>query len=65
MNSDRAVPRWVSEKIAEAETPVTDGERAVLDEVLHCLRRVRFGSVQLIVQDGRVIQIDTVEKKRL
>jgi hypothetical protein len=54
-----------SEKLAEAEAPVTDGERAVLHEVLQCLRRVRFGSVQLIVQDGRVIQVDTVEKKRL
>jgi hypothetical protein len=65
MNSDRAVPRWVSEKIAEAETPATDVERAVLDEVLRCMRRVRFGSVQLTVQDSRVIQIDILEKKRL
>jgi hypothetical protein len=43
----------------------TPAERAVLEEVLGAIRRVRHGSVQLIVQDGRVVQIDTVEKKRL
>ena len=39
-------------------------EQRVLSEVLRALRALRHGSVQLIVQDGRVVQIDTVEKKR-
>ena len=39
-------------------------EKAVLDAVLEAIRRVRFGSIQAIVQDSRVVQIDTVEKKR-
>ena len=40
-------------------------EEAVLREVLAAIRRVRHGYIQVIVQDGKVIQIDTTEKKRL
>ena len=43
----------------------TVAEQAVLQEVLEAIRKLRHGSVQLIVQDGRVLQIDTLEKKRL
>ena len=49
----------------EGNTAVTVEERTALEEVLRALRRVRHGYVQVIVQDGRVIQIDTTEKKRL
>jgi hypothetical protein len=49
----------------EARTAVTDAERAVLQEVLQAMRRVRFGSIEVIVQDGKVVQIDTTEKRRL
>ncbi len=41
------------------------GERTVLGEVLRAIRRVKHGYVQVIVQYGRVIQIDTMEKRRL
>ncbi len=40
-------------------------EMAVLEEIGRAIRRVRHGSVQVYIQDTRVIQIDTVEKKRL
>lgn len=40
-------------------------ELAVLEEIGRAIRRVRHGSVQVYIQDARVIQIDTVEKKRL
>lgn len=40
-------------------------EQTVLSEVLQAIRRVRHGYVQVIVQDGKAIQIDTMEKKRL
>ena len=40
-------------------------EQTVLSEVLEAIRRVRHGYVQVIVQDGKAIQIDTMEKKRL
>jgi hypothetical protein len=48
-----------------AAVQFTAAERAVLEEALVAIRKLRYGSVQLIVQDGRVIQIDTIEKRRL
>ncbi len=40
-------------------------ELLVLNEVLSAIRRVRHGTITLIVQDGRVVQIDRTEKRRL
>ena len=40
-------------------------EQAILREVLEAIRRVTHGYVQVIVQDGKAIQIDTMEKRRL
>jgi hypothetical protein len=36
-----------------------------LDEVRASLRGLQYGSVNIIVQDGLVIQIDRTEKRRL
>jgi hypothetical protein len=36
-----------------------------IDEIRDAVEKVRFGTVQLIIQDGRIIQIDTTEKRRL
>lgn len=40
-------------------------EDRVVRAVLAALRRIRHGSVQVLVQDGAVVQIDTVEKTRM
>ena len=40
-------------------------EARVVHALLAALRRIQHGSVQLVVQDSRVVQIDTVEKMRL
>jgi hypothetical protein len=40
-------------------------EERVVRALLAALRRIRHGSVQFVVQDSRVVQIDTVEKTRL
>lgn len=45
--------------------PVSEHEETVLAEVLRALRAIRYGSVQITLQDGRVVQVDTLEKKRL
>jgi len=34
-------------------------------EVREAVEKVRHGTVQLIIQDGKIVQIDTTEKKRL
>ena len=44
---------------------VSRDESAVLSEVLAALRSIRFGTVQMTVQDGKVVQIDKTEKVRL
>jgi len=36
-----------------------------MDQIRESLRGLRFGSVNIIVQDGVVIQIDRTEKRRL
>ena len=35
------------------------------EEIQRAIAGVRFGLVQLIIQDGRIIQIDKTEKTRL
>lgn len=47
-----------------AERPTAD-ELRVLSEVLAAIRSVRHGTVALILQDRRVVQIDRTEKRRL
>ena len=39
-------------------------EERVVRVLLAALRRIQHGSVQVMVQDSRVVQIDTVEKMR-
>jgi|GEM_PF-4876098 len=43
---------------------LTPDEERVVRALLSALRRIQHGSVQLVVQDSRVVQIDTVEKMR-
>jgi len=43
---------------------LSEAERQVLLQVLQAVRSIKFGYVQIIVQDSRVIQIDKTEKTR-
>lgn len=36
-----------------------------LEAIQEAVSKVRHGTVQLIIQDGRIVQIDTTEKRRL
>jgi hypothetical protein len=49
------------------ETPegLSDEERAILLRVVEVLRKISYGTVLLVVQDGKVVQIETAEKFRL
>jgi hypothetical protein len=44
---------------------LSDDEREVLANVARILRRIKFGTVVLVVQDGKVVQIEMAEKFRL
>jgi hypothetical protein len=50
---------------ALGEGDLTDEERVVLARVAEVLRRINFGTVVLVVQDGKVVQIEMAEKFRL
>lgn len=40
-------------------------EQDILNQVAVILRRLRYGTVLLVVQDGKVVQIEMAEKFRL
>jgi hypothetical protein len=48
-----------------SEDDLTDEERKVLLQVAEILRRLKFGTIVLVVQDGKVVQIEMAEKFRL
>jgi hypothetical protein len=43
---------------------ITSNERAALEEILKSIRKVKHGYVQIVIQDSKVVQVDTLEKKR-
>jgi hypothetical protein len=45
--------------------PLSQDEQEVLLRVVEVLRKVKYGTVLLVVQDGKVVQIEMAEKIRL
>jgi hypothetical protein len=56
-------PTSYSPKTPAAEQDASTDD--ALNQIRESLRGLRFGSVNIIVQDGVVIQIDRTEKRRL
>ena len=56
-----------SDPAATRPDPVrlTADELEVIRRVRDSLRSIRFGTVLIVVQDGKVVQIETAEKIRL
>ena len=51
----------VQERLAD----LTDDERLVLAKVADIVRKIQYGTVVLVIQDGKVVQIEMAEKFRL
>ena len=49
----------------ESTDDLTDEEREVVLRVAEVLRRIEFGTILLVVQDNKVVQIEMAEKFRL
>lgn len=49
----------------QREPVKTDGPAVPFDRIEAAVKSIKFGVVQLIIQDGRVVQIDKTEKIRL
>jgi len=43
----------------------TRPSRAVLSQIAEAIRTIRFGSVQILIHDSRVVQIEKAEKVRV
>ncbi len=48
-----------------SELALTEEEKLVLAKVAEILRKLQFGTVVLVVQDGKVVQVEMAEKFRL
>ncbi|MDR2615859.1 MAG: YezD family protein [Oscillospiraceae bacterium] len=66
MNDMNAVSAAPAEK-KRAPKPILEEviSRENLERVFEYLRDVRYGTVTIIIQDGKVVQIDKLEKLRL
>jgi hypothetical protein len=53
------------EREPTAFAPISEEEQRVLLRVVEVLRKLSYGTVLLVVQDGKVVQIETAEKIRL
>ena len=51
-------------KLKLTDPKISVEEAAVLEQVLQAVRQIKYGYVQVTIQDGKVIQIDRTEKKR-
>ena len=52
--------------VRQASTSPEEEElRRVEREILRSLREIRFGSLEIVIHDGRVVQIERREKVRL
>jgi hypothetical protein len=60
--ADERVPE---PSIQQRLTDLTDDERLVLAKVADIVRKIQFGTVVLVIQDGKVVQIEMAEKFRL
>ncbi len=61
MANERVPEPSVQERLAD----LTDEERLVLAKVADIVRKIQFGTVVLVIQDGKVVQIEMAEKFRL
>jgi hypothetical protein len=50
----------------ETPAPEIDSEETqVIRLILRAIREIRYGSVQIVIQDSKVVQIEKLEKIRL
>ncbi|MDP9299121.1 MAG: YezD family protein [Actinomycetota bacterium] len=56
-----STPTTTDEQLAH----LSPEERDVLAKVTEIVRRIQFGTVVLVIQDGKVVQIEMAEKFRL
>lgn len=61
MANERVPDPSIQQRLAD----LTDDERLVLAKVADIVRKIQYGTVVLVIQDGKVVQIEMAEKFRL
>lgn len=61
---DHPMPGTLEASPAAQQKGLTAEEKRVLQSVLAAIRRIRYGYVQIVLHEGRVVQIDRLEKER-
>ena len=61
MADEREPDPSIQQRLAD----LTDDERLVLAKVADIVRKIQYGTVVLVIQDGKVVQIEMAEKFRL
>jgi hypothetical protein len=56
-----AMPNARSDAFLRPQAPVDEAVRAILDSI----GRIRFGSISITLHEGKVVQLDITEKRRL
>ena len=62
-SSETETTGTADERFAALE--LSEEERLVLAKVADIVRRINYGTVVLVIQDGKVVQIEMAEKFRL
>ena len=61
MANERVPDPSIQQRLAD----LTDDERLVLAKGADIVRKIQYGTVVLVIQDGKVVQIEMAEKFRL
>jgi hypothetical protein len=59
------LPRETDARKSQADWPAPSGRRVDLEPIRTAIHGIQFGEVRVVIQDGIVIQIDRVEKRRI
>jgi hypothetical protein len=65
MNGNRAKPLSPVSDHTQERNPPPKISAEVQREILHAVAEIQYGSVEVVIQDGRVVQIESREKRRI
>jgi len=55
----------MGDSIGVARAAMASGAEEALAAIRDHLQRIRFGSIALTIHDGRIVQLDVTEKRRI
>lgn len=55
----------MADLVAAPKTNLASGPEEALAAIRDYLQTIRFGSIALTIHDGRIVQLDVTEKRRL